>query len=337
MLYDLIDQKIINYAELVVNLFDHCNMKCVFCPQDHNSTEGASRELIMSKVPSIVNWINTNSRSKYFKVHIMGGELFQDYWIDQGFLKIYKEFIDAINYKVSLDRQVVFNFVTNLVFNNQQAIREFLLTNDLKVSVSYDLKGRFTGDQKEIFKQNIEFFQDMIEMISLVATKQNIQSLLYREDSYFDYLYSKFTMDWDSYLPSVKIAEKMMPKESELLAFYKRLVDEYPKCLNVQHFLNGKYENKMSCTRGNSYTVLFDNSNPAGCSGSVLLRDGNTKDLGSTKIMENFFEKYNCFECEYYKQCSFTCFIRADYSKIEQDIDGCVFKHTFDYVKNRVR
>ena len=337
MLYDLIDQKIITYDELVVNLFDHCNMKCVFCPQDHNSTEGASRELIMSKVPSIVNWINTNSRSKYFKVHIMGGELFQDYWIDQGFLKIYKEFIDAINYKVSLDRQVVFNFVTNLVFNNQQAIREFLLTNDLKVSVSYDLKGRFTGDQKEIFKQNIEFFQDMIEMISLVATKQNIQSLLYREDSYFDYLYSKFTMDWDSYLPSVKIAEKMMPKESELLAFYKRLVDEYPKCLNVQHFLNGKYENKMSCTRGNSYTVLFDNSNPAGCSGSVLLRDGNTKDLGSTKIMENFFEKYNCFECEYYKQCSFTCFIRADYSKIEQDIDGCVFKHTFDYVKNRVR
>ena len=335
--YELIDKKVIDYAEIVVNLFDHCNMRCAFCPQDHGSTVGASRDEIMSKVEPIVDWINNNQRSTYFKIHIMGGELFQNEWIEKGFLKIYQEFIDEINYRVMLTKKVTFNFVTNLIFTKRYRIREFLFKNNLKISISYDLKGRFTDIQKEQFKDNIEIFEDVIEMVSLVATKQNIQALLYREDPYFDYLYSKFTMDWDSYLPSVKIAEKMMPKESELLAFYKRLVDEYPKCLNVQHFLNGKYENKMTCTRGNSYTILFDNSNPAGCSGSVLLRDGNTKDLGSTKIIENFFEKYNCFECEYYKQCPFTCFIRADYSKMEQDIDGCVFKHTFDHVKNRVR
>lgn len=337
MLYDLIDRKVIDYAELVVNLFDHCNMRCSFCPQNHESTEGASREMIMSKVPGIVNWINTNSRSKYFKIHIMGGELFQDCWIDEGFLKIYKEFIDEIKYRVSLDRKVIFNFVTNLVFDNQQAVREFLWVNNLKISISYDLKGRFTGDQKETFKKNIEFFNSFIEMISLVQTKQNITALINGEDPYYDYLYSKFTMDWDSYLPSTKTAEKMMPKESELLAFYKLLVDKYPKCLNVQHFTSNSHENKMTCTRGNSYTVMYDNSNPVGCSGSILLREGNTEDLGSTEILENFFEKYNCFECEYFSRCPFTCFIKADYSKIEHDIDGCVFKHTFDHVKNRVR
>lgn len=337
MVYELIDRKVIDYAEIVVNLFDHCNMRCAFCPQDHESTVGATRAEILSKAKPIADWINSNTRSTYFKVHIMGGELFQDEWIEKKYLKIYTDFINEITLRVMLTKKVSFNFVTNLVFTKKYRVSEFLGKNDLKVSISYDLKGRFTDNQKEIFKQNVEWFKDRIEMVSLVATKQNIQALLNKEDPYFDYLYNNFTVDWDSYLPSVKIAEKMMPKESELLAFYKLLVDEYPKCLNVQHFVNGEYENKMTCTRGNSYTILYDNSNPAGCSGSVLLRDGNTKDLGSPVILEKFFKKYNCFECEYYKQCPFTCFIKADYSKLEQDIEGCVFKHTFDHVKNRVR
>lgn len=337
MIYELIDRKVVDHAEVVVNLFDHCNMRCAFCPQDHESTVGASRSEIMSKVDGIVNWINSNNRSTYFKIHIMGGELFQDEWIEKKYLKIYKEFIDEIRFRVVLTKKVIFNFVTNLVFLKKYRVREFLLKNDLKISVSYDLKGRFTEEQKEIFKRNIEWFEDRIEMISLVATKQNIQALLNGEDPYYDYLYSKFTMDWDAYLPSVKIAEKMMPKESEVLEFYKLLVDKYPKCLNVQHFVNNSYENKMTCTRGNSYTVMYDNSNPAGCSGSVLLREGNTEDPGSTKILENFFDKYDCFKCEYFSRCPFTCFIKADYSKIEHDIDGCVFKATFDHVKNRVR
>jgi len=337
MLYELIDRKVIDYAEVVVCLFDHCNLRCAFCPQDHDSKEGASRNRILSKVPQIVEWINNNSRSKYFKIHIMGGELFQDYWISKGFINYYQEFIDQIREQTDPEKELVFNFVTNLVFFQWEDVSEFLNKNNLKISVSYDLKGRFTGTHKDKFKRNIEHFKDRIEMISLVQTKQNINALLKGEDPYFDYLYELFTVDWDHYLPSVKIAENMMPKESEILAFYKHLVDHYPKCLNVQHFLNGQQENKMTCTRGNSFTVLHDNSVPMGCSGSVLLREGKSIDPSSTIIIQNFFDKYNCFQCEYYSKCPFTCFIKQDYKKIEQDIEGCVFKHTFDYVKDRIR
>ena len=90
LLYKIIDTKVIDYAELVVCLFDHCNLRCVFCPQDHELLEGASEKEILSKVPGIVDWINNNQRSTYFKVHVMGGELFQDQFIQDGFLNYYQ-------------------------------------------------------------------------------------------------------------------------------------------------------------------------------------------------------------------------------------------------------
>ena len=124
-----------------------------------------------------------------------------------------------------------------------------------------------------------------------------------------------------------------MPKESDLLKFYKHLVDNYPSCLNISYFTEDSRENKMSCTRGNSYTVMYDGTNPVGCSGSVLLRDSSTKNLGSTIIIQKFFDQYNCFECEYFKKCPFTCFIKNDYNKIVRDVGECVFKETFKYVE----
>ena len=63
-IYDLIDQKVIDYAEVIVILFEHCNLKCAFCPQDHNSFENTSRESILSKVDYISTWINNNNKTK---------------------------------------------------------------------------------------------------------------------------------------------------------------------------------------------------------------------------------------------------------------------------------
>src|SRR6056300_239201 len=116
LLYKIIDSKVIDYAEIVVCLFDHCNLRCVFCPQDHELLDGATEKEILSKVPGIVDWINNNQRSKYFKIHIMGGELFQDQFIKAGFLDYYQKFVNEIKSQIqSLDKHIVFNFITNLV------------------------------------------------------------------------------------------------------------------------------------------------------------------------------------------------------------------------------
>lgn len=334
-LYKLIDSKVIDYAEIIVCLFDHCNMTCVFCPQEHDSKLGASRDEIMSKVPGIVKWINENTRSDYFKLHIMGGELFQDEWVNAGFLSYYQEFIDEIRKAVPANKHLVPNFVTNLVFDCTDEVKDFLDKNKLKVSSSYDPKGRFTGSQFTVFKRNVEIFKPYVEMFSLVLTRQNMRAVI-NGDEYFNYLYQNFVTDWDSLIPAIEgVSEALMPKESEMLEFYKHLVDHYPKCLNITYFTEPSYNNKMSCTRGNNFTVLRDGSVPNGCSGSVLIREGASTETWSPIIVQKFFDQYNCFECEYFKTCSFTCFIKNDYKKIVRDVGECVFKETYKYVDSK--
>lgn len=333
-IYDLIDQKVIDYAEVVVCLFEHCNLTCVFCPQDHDSIAGASREEILSKTDSVAKWINDNKRSTHFKIHTMGGELFQDRWIRSGFLDVYKQFMDDIRSKVADDKHVEPNFITNLLFDDSAAVDEFLTENNYKISVSYDPKGRFNQQQFDKFKRNVEVLSDHIRMISCVATRQSMQAII-DGDKYFDYLYDKFPCDWDSFLPSVSTSETLMPRESDLLAFNKHLIDHYPECLNVSYFVEETHRNRMSCTRGNSITILPNGSHPKGCSGSVLLTSPSSNDLGSGAIVEKFLTRYNCFECEFYKKCPFTCFIKNDYSKIVRDVNECVFKESFRYVQSK--
>ena len=328
-IYDLIDQKVIDYAEIVICLFDHCNLNCIFCPQIHDDISGASRKEILEKAPAVIEWINNNSRSKYFKIHLMGGELFQDRWTDNRFLDYYDEFANSVKSGITdKDKNVVINFVSNLVFDNTSTVIHFLNKNKYSLSVSYDPVGRFNTNQRKTFIRNVELFKDNISMISMQMTKQNIHAVL-NGDAYFDYLYDNFLIDWDSFIPAIDDSEKLMPKESELLEFYKLLVTKYPKCLNVDHFVNQKEQNKMTCTRGNNLTILKDGTIPPGCSSSLFVDDNASK---TEDVVINFLDKYNCFECEFYKRCPLTCFVKANYSKIVEDIDDCVFKETFKYI-----
>ena len=330
--YNVIDKKVVDYCEVVCCLFEHCNFNCVFCPQNHNSVDYANRADIMAKAPIIANYINGNTRSKYFSIHIMGGELFQDRWINEGFLEIYEDFINEIKSLVTTDKEVVYNFVTNLAFTARTEMLYFLEKNNLKVSISYDPHGRFNPAQKKIFLENLKYFRHHIRMVSVVMTKKSMESIIEGDDT-FDLLYDLYKVDFDHLLPSTgtKADRTLMPKESEVLAFYKVLVDRYPECINILPFTNGKPQNKMSCTRGNSLTVMPDSSIPKGCSGSVLLQDYNTPDLGGTQIIENWVDKYNCFQCDYFQRCPMSCFIKADFKHIEEDLDDCVFRQTFKY------
>jgi sulfatase maturation enzyme AslB (radical SAM superfamily) len=141
--YDVIDNKVVDYCEIVTCLFEHCNLNCIFCPQDHNSIVGSSRKEILAKAQTISHYINNNTRSVDFSVHIMGGELFSDYWLQKDYLLIYEKFIRLIRKNVKEDKNVIFNFVTNLVFERHHLVRDFLDRNGLKISISYDPHGRF--------------------------------------------------------------------------------------------------------------------------------------------------------------------------------------------------
>lgn len=329
--YEVIKDKVIDWAEVVVNLFEHCNMSCVFCPQDHNNRIGQSKEAILRKVGPIVNYINNNSY-KEFHLHVMGGELFQDELIEQGYIDIYSEFIEQIQQQVAKDKQLHFNFITNLVYDDINSVIGFVNKHKLKMTISYDLAGRFNPAQFALFKKNVEVFKPYIKYVSLVITKQNVAKLI-QGDEYHDYLYNNFTMTWDHLLPGHNSLKVMMPAESELYAFYKLLIDKYPKTVNVEAFLGDAPNNKMACTRGSSYTIMFDDTVPKGCSGSVLMKNNATKDLESTIIIQKFIKERDCFGCEYYQKCGFSCFIRSDYKDLVRDLDDCVFRKSFKYVE----
>ena len=282
-IYNVIDSKVIDYAEIVVGFFDNCNMRCVFCSQDHESTEYMTKEDIVGKADQIISWINENKRSSYFKLHLMGGELFQDNLINSGYLDYYSEFIERVRAAVPEEKDIVFNFVTNLVFTEIDKMKDFFDKHNLKVSTSYDTNGRFNATQEKVYRKNIETMKPYIQMISLTMTKPNILSIT-KGNEYFDYLYSQFICGWDYYLPLTKDSKVMIPKESELLAFYKVLIEKYPKCTNVEHFVDGSTHNRMGCTRGNSLVVMRDGTNPKGCSGSLLMKEEKEVDDASDVV-----------------------------------------------------
>ena len=340
LINELIKTKIIDYAEIIVILFEHCNLRCTFCSQNHETLENTEKEKILSKVQYISDWINNNNKTKCFKLHIMGGEVFQDALTTKGYLEIYQEFIDQINDKVvDKNKQIVYNFITNLVFENTQPLLDFLDKNNLKISISYDSTGRFSPKDFTTFKRNVEIFKHKIEMVSCVMSAPSMKKVISGDD-YFDYLYQNFTINWDSLWPvsGDKIDRYLMPKESELFEFYKTLVDRYPECSNIEHFVDKKKQAmKMTCTRGNNTTILQDNTVPRGCSATAYVKDSKTKDLGTDEVVIKFFNKHNCFQCEYFQRCPFTCFVKADYKNLVEDLNECVFKKTFRYADEKFK
>lgn len=341
-IYNLIDRKVIDYAEVLVFLFEHCNLRCVFCPQDHSNPTGASREEIMSKVPGIVGWINANQRATSINIHIMGGELFQDHWVERNFLDIYQEFIDTIKAGVRQGLTINPVFATNLVFSRSTAekVISFMERNNLKLAVSYDAHGRFNAGELNTFKSNVEMCERHINMMSIVATRQNISAVI-KGDPYFDYLYSKFAIDWETCEPArpsttkVDLNAILMPKESEILALYKHLIDNYPKCLNVTFFTEpaATGSNKMKCTRGNNYTVQPDNYVLQGCAGTIAIDRHSTKEQLGPAIVEKFLDTRRCFECVYFERCPFTCFTVDAYKKVERDVGTCIIKLAFQHAE----
>lgn len=329
--YSVIKNKIIDHSEIVVNFFDHCNMRCSFCTQDHDSREGASKQEILAKVPLISDYINNNTSTVDFLLHLMGGELFQDEYIDAGFLDFYSEFIEQMQRNVRPGAVLHFNFITNLVFTRTEEVKDFFDRHKLKFAISYDPVGRFTRQEFEIFKTNVEIFKEYITLVSCQMTKQSMRKII-QGDDYFTYLYNLYECHWDHLLVGDEKLEKMMPKNSEVYAFYTHLVDNYPKCVNIRQFVTTEAKiSKMGCTRGNSFTIFSDNSIPVGCSGSVVLKNNKTENNWSSKIVDNFIQENECLSCEYYSRCNLTCFVHNDYKNIVKDIDGCVYKKVFQY------
>ena len=88
-LIDHVDKRTIN-GEIIVTLFEQCNLSCRFCSQDHSSVLGM--DTIKDKKEHIIKaieYLQSQGRTQ-FSVHIMGGEVFSDLVPDDLFEDYYQ-------------------------------------------------------------------------------------------------------------------------------------------------------------------------------------------------------------------------------------------------------
>jgi organic radical activating enzyme len=347
---DLIFEKRSRVCEIVVILFEYCNFSCEFCPQKHSDTLGMSYDEIMSKAEIIINYINNNKYATGFVVRLIGGEPFADEVVLKPFiLQAYRDLTEKIRREVNIgDRYLHFMWISNFSMKEcRKDILEFVedQKEDTKFIVSFDLKGRFNKVNKEIFKENIEIFRDYIRNITTVMTRQNIECIV-AGDEYYDYLYENFECSWDKYIKGDILSDYSVPKESQVLEFYKLLVNKYPEIEFIVPFVK-KPEfgaiNPASCSRGNGYAIDPDNSIISeGCIGTHYLKRKNVPAIVNitqkeflNKSIEDFLEKYNCHACEYYQRCPMTCFTSLKAESMIEDMDTCINKLLFQYVDNK--
>lgn len=330
---NLIQSKVPDYAEIEIFFFEHCNLRCVHCFQDHVNKDGMSRERILEKLPLIEKFFKATPKTEVI-LNIMGGELFQDSILEE-FLPVYSEFICGVkDLGKKHNKSCRFNFVTNLLMTQHDQFTQWLQGHGLKLSVSYDLSGRFNTSQFETFKSNIERYKEHIGLISLVSTKQNINVLMRNENPYYDYLYDTFDCYWDQITPGPTVPTVLVPTESEYLRFLKHLIDHYPRCTNLEAFTNKKQSNKMSCPSLNKLLIEADNKTSS-CrihkhkeSNDFISPVSDTND----NIIEKWIKDRDCFSCEYFKRCPFSCFVQHDWKRLVRDFDGCIYKEAFKYV-----
>jgi organic radical activating enzyme len=314
-------------GEIIVTLFELCNLSCLFCPQDHSSIEGI--DTIVSKIDQIKSVIDTllKKGKKDFSIHLMGGELFSDE-LDDSVFEDYKTLIDSINtYCIEQNIPVNISVVSNLVWKKKNRVKQFLADTNVSIMTSYDPSGRFDKNSLEIFKENVVEFKDNIVTVNVIITKPTIDKFLKNQIPFFDYLYENFSVYFDQYGPE-KNQKFLMATDIQVRDFMIYLVDHWPRVLPVQDYFS-KTKSQMTCM--DTHTVM-----PAGKWGGCGQFEQIDKVIPIKLVTEqSWLDGYNCLECEHFNRCSLGCFM-SNHVRDMRTQKECWLKEVYDYVDNKM-
>ena len=336
----LIDPKRDPEQEYTIHLFEFCNLRCAFCWQNHEDTVGI--DTVINKIIPVEKFIKHELMMSVV-FNIMGGEVFAPAIYNKELNHAYKTLSKGIQ-KICerYDKKVRINWVTNLIMSDEgnELLRDLLSWSEHEgieatITTSYDPRGRFSKTDLERFKQQVIYWGKEIKSFSMLITKPMIKYHLEQGDPYFKHLYDQgYEIYFDYYTPD-QHAKYFMPSDTELLKFFKYIIDNYPNCSPVREWIFKK-RNYASCRT--SKLILQDNTL---CQCGNLVQD--PKDLvmysspikkKDNSIIENkFLEKYNCASCEFLDRCTLGCFMNHDY-KWREELDECVYKLTHRYIED---
>lgn len=333
----VLSQKRDKDQEFTLHLFEKCNLSCGFCWQDHSALVGV--DTVRDKIV-IVNEMIDQDPCASFTVNVMGGEVFDDSIFNDKLESDYIALCRGIyEHVTSKEKTVHFNFVTNLVTEQQDRVVRLIETLraagvSISLCTSYDAKGRFNKSQLDLFKRNMIQLRPYVTCVSMLLTKPVINNLIAGRDSYFDYLYNEgYYIYFDYYSPSEDHLV-MAPSDKDLLRAFYFLVDNYPNVHPINEWIT-RTKNYMSCrtsklvlpdgTKCTCGNLVADNTHVISFFKSPISRTDNDA------IENEFISTWNCIECEYFSRCTLGCFTQHNFAKRSQ-LTECPFKLTFDKI-----
>ena len=323
--------------EYTIHLFEFCNLSCQFCWQDHNDIRGI--DTVRSLMPKLKPMLARESRDRVI-LNFMGGEIFAPKIFTHQLLEDYYYIIDSVKmWQSELDKKIIVNWVTNLVFDAEQRdfVKSLLQYADnvavkSRLTTSYDALGRFNRGDLEKWKSNVEYFRSDIEGVSMLLSGPNIRNLIKNRDTVFQWIYnSGLYIYFDYYMPD-KTADYQAPSDQELYDAFVFLIDNYPQVHPVAEWIN--YSRNFASCRS-SKLLLWDGTE---CMCGNLVQEEKSIKFYRSKIQtndnsgieENFLKKYDCVSCQWLDRCTFSCFMQHD-NKYRDEFPDCVYARIFDY------
>lgn len=319
-LIPILSKKIRDLCEMQIILFETCNLRCYFCNQDHlASTE-------VKNIDFMVDLVKETYRGQtYCDICVSGGELFMDQVSDANF-EAYSELIQKIHAEIP---HVRFSFPSNLVYENVERVKNFILSNrekgiNLSLSPSYDPRGRFNPKTKKIFSRNIELLKDVISMVGVVITEQSAQWFIKdNKDPVFDYIYENFLVVFD-YVTPWEGYEHLIPSTKTLADFFIKINQDYPNSIPIKDWREN-HENAATC---NVLTLIT----PVGITkcrshiGKIENGECSREQNFWVDSVNKFVDRNNCLTCEYWSRCGLRCFRHNEFDK---SVDECQYQRMF--------
>lgn len=323
------------FGEVNLTLFESCNLTCRFCNQDHASSEHLNT--IRDKVAPAKEAILTLQKmgKKTFGIRIQGGELFQDSFNDT----IFDDYIFLVNeiysWSLTLEIEVSFSFITNLIHFNTNRVKNFLfslmaLGIDVDLITSYDPVMRFSKADLIVFRKNLEIYQDFIGTVNTIMSKPNIDKFLSGDIPHFDFIYDHFDVYFDYYTPESHF-DQMSPSDMDMRDFYIFLLENYPNAGPTAEFLNTG-QKQMVCQS----TIFIMQDGSVGRCQVLLNKPDQLKVPKTPSNMElNFIKKMDCLKCEYFSKCGLSCFIHNHFNSMKTSMNYCWIKDVHAFVENK--
>lgn len=325
-LVDLLAGKRNDTKEVHLIWFEHCNLRCSFCHQDHESKVGM--DSIVSKTRDTIARLDPNL---VYKVNVTGGELFHDAIPDSVFDDYVTAMVDILE---GLPKSFI-NIGTNLVYDPNRFVIMLRQLDDLgykdriHVSTSYDPAGRFSDSNYKVFLTNILHpeISSRIATVNVVITKQNIDSVLSgRCKVTLDWLYDQFDLYFDHFMANDDY-KLYQPSEERILEFFLYMKEHYPKSGPIAEMLSGE-DTKLTCQS----TIIFTDDNQMVTCWGEAGKD-KTMDYQEGLVRKNeaeldFLEFYGCLSCEYYSRCTMRCFLH--HRSLDERPSECQIKLLYD-------